>query len=179
MIKVIKYILVMWISILGLAITNVSAANIKSNDYAKFTKPSDSILQKKLSKIQYEVTQKNGTEISYKNEYRDNHIDWIYVDIVSGEPLFSSMDKYDSKTWRPSFTKPISSGSLTNHIDNDLWFTRTEVRSKYANSHLWHLFDDWPKPDGNRYCINSASLKFISKKNLKKKWYSQYIKLFK
>jgi len=144
----------------------------------QYTKPSKENLQKMLTELQYEVTQEEGTERPFKNEYWDNHADGIYVDIVSGEPLFSSMDKFDSGTGWPSFTKPIDDSALSRREDRRLWMTRVEVRSKFADSHLGHVFDDGPKPTGLRYCINSASLKFIPKEKLVEAGYAEYLKLF-
>ncbi len=173
--KISKYILILFVLISG--ITNVNAYN---KNFSKYVKPSEATLKKTLTTTQYTVTQKDWTETPYKNLYRDNHSEGIYVDVVSGEPLFSSNDKYDSKTWRPSFTKPISKSVLATKEDKELWFVRTEVRSKYSNSHLGHVFDDWPTEKWwMRYCINSASIKFIPKKNLKSAWYEKYIALFK
>lgn len=129
--------------------------------------------------MQYKVTQQEGTDPAYNSPYRDNKADGIYVDIVSGEPLFSSKDKYDSKTGRPSFTKPINDKVLTTKTDTLLGFERVEVRSKYADSHLGHVFDDGPSPLGLRYCINGSSLKFITKDDLAKNGYSEYLSLFK
>lgn len=145
---------------------------------SNYTKPSKEQLHGMLTEIQYEVTQEEGTEHPFKNEYWDNHADGIYVDIVSGEPLFSSTDKFDSGTGWPSFTKPIETDVLTRREDKRLWMTRVEVRSKMADSHLGHVFDDGPKPTGLRYCINSAALKFIPKDKLKEAGYGQFLKLF-
>jgi len=135
-------------------------------------------LKKILTPIQYQVTQENGTELPFENEYFNHFADGIYVDIVSGEPLFSSRDKFDSKTGWPSFTKAISKEAVVQHKDFKLIFPRTEVRSKLANSHLGHVFDDGPLPDKKRYCMNSASLKFIPKEDLVKKGYADYVGLF-
>lgn len=143
-----------------------------------FVKPSREELKKKLSPMQYKVTQEEGTEPPYKNEYWDNHAEGIYVDIVSGEPLFSSTDKYESGTGWPSFTKPLEPGNIVEKEDRSLFATRTEVRSRLADSHLGHVFDDGPPPAGLRYCMNSAALRFIPKENLEKEGYSQYRILF-
>jgi len=143
-----------------------------------FVKPSREELKKNLSPMQYKVTQEEGTEPPYKNEYWDNHAEGIYVDIVSGEPLFSSTDKYESGTGWPSFTKPLEPGNIVEKEDRSLFATRTEVRSRLADSHLGHVFDDGPPPTGLRYCMNSAALRFIPKENLEKEGYSQYRILF-
>lgn len=133
-----------------------------------------------LTDMQKYVTQHDGTEPPFKNEYWDNHEPGIYVDIVSGEPLFSSIDKFDSGTGWPSFTKPIDHGALSSHADHKLILPRTEVRSSNADSHLGHVFDDGPKDKGGkRYCINSAALKFIHKDDLEKEGYGEYLDLFK
>jgi peptide methionine sulfoxide reductase msrA/msrB len=143
-----------------------------------FIKPTKKELKKKLSSLQYKVTQEDGTERPFKNEYWDNKEEGIYVDIVSKEPLFSSEDKFKSGTGWPSFTKPIEKSNIVEHKDTSFFMTRVEVRSKLADSHLGHVFKDGPAPTGLRYCINSASLEFIPKKDLKKRGYEEYLKLF-
>jgi peptide-methionine (R)-S-oxide reductase len=146
-------------------------------DAKPFKKPSDADLKKSLTTIQYQVTQQDATEPPYQNAYFDNHEDGIYVDIVSGEPLFSSLDKYDSGCGWPSFTKPIA--KLVEHSDHKLMYTRTEVRSSKADSHLGHVFPDGPEDKGGlRYCINSAALRFIPVKQLKALGYGAYLPLF-
>lgn len=135
-------------------------------------------IKKKLSPEQYEVTQHNATEPPFRNLYWDNHRDGIYVDIVSGEPLFSSKDKFDSGCGWPSFTRPLRDEGVIEKEDSSHSMVRTEVRSRQADSHLGHVFDDGPAPGGRRYCINSASLRFIPKEELAKEGYAEYAALF-
>ena len=133
----------------------------------------------RLTPIQYKVTQKDGTEPAFRNEYHDNKQPGLYVDVVSGQPLFTSLDKFDSGTGWPSFTKPIDASAITTRSDRTLWMTRTEVRSSGADSHLGHVFDDGPREEGGlRYCMNSAALRFIPVEELEAEGYGEYRQLF-
>ena len=143
-----------------------------------FKKPSDDELRQRLSPIQYKVTQHEGTEPPFQNEYWDNKQPGIYVDVVSGEVLFSSLDKYETGTGWPSFTKPLAPENIVTHTDHKFFMARTEVRSKNADSHLGHVFDDGPRPTGLRYCMNSASMRFIPMEEMEKEGYGQYLSLF-
>ncbi|MBS1970449.1 MAG: peptide-methionine (R)-S-oxide reductase MsrB [Bdellovibrionales bacterium] len=164
---------------LSVWLLNLIALPALAINLSGYKKPSEAELKKKLTPLQFEVTQKDGTEPSFKNEYWDNHKEGLYVDVVSGEPLFSSLDKYESGTGWPSFTKPLDPKFVTTKTDRTFGMTRTEVRSAVANSHLGHLFNDGPQPLGTRYCMNSASLKFIPVADLEKAGYGEYLKLFK
>jgi methionine-R-sulfoxide reductase len=143
-----------------------------------YIKPPDAELRQRLTPAQYEVTQREGTEPPFNNAYWNNKQAGIYVDVVSGEPLFSSLDKFDSGTGWPSFTRPLEPDNVQNHSDHKFFMSRTEVRSKAAGTHLGHVFDDGPAPTGQRYCLNSAALRFIPAEELEKEGYAKYKSLF-
>lgn len=143
-----------------------------------YSKPPEEELKKQLTPLQFEVTQKEGTERPFQNEYWDNHAEGIYVDRVSGEPLFSSRDKFDSGTGWPSFTRPLDPQYVVTKKDMSHGMVRVEARSKFGDSHLGHVFDDGPAPTGQRYCMNSASLRFIPKEKLAEEGYGEFASIF-
>ena len=158
--------------------THEQADSGHAHKFAGYHKPSDTELKKRLTPIQYSVTQHDDTELPFRNQYWDNHEPGIYVDVVSGEPLFSSLDKFESGTGWPSFTKPLDSANVQTRGDNSAGMARTEVRSAHADSHLGHVFDDGPEPSGLRYCMNSAAMRFIPVKQLTADGYGEYARLF-
>jgi methionine-R-sulfoxide reductase len=167
------------VTFIAAGLTFIFSGGAMAWDSKNFKKPEDSVLKTKLDPLQYRVTQHEGTERPFDNKYWDNHEAGLYVDVVSGEPLFTSLDKYESGTGWPSFTKPLVKENVVEKTDNSLFMARTEVRSKYGDSHLGHVFPDGPKDRGGlRYCMNSASLRFIPVAKLKDEGYGEFAHLF-